>query len=189
MSGKAKGNQFERDICRKISLWWTQGKHDDWFWRTATSGGRATVRSKAGKDTHGHNGDITATHPQAMILTKLVTMELKCGYSKHLITDLVDRRAGSAQWLEFFKQAIDAANNAKSPYWWLIVHQNRKETMVYMPWVMAQRLHRVCPIAKAPFVQMSIRPVQQPVHVIGFKLDSFFWFVQPENLIIGCEQP
>jgi len=41
--GKAKGASFERDICRRLSLWVSAGKQEDVFWRSAMSGGRSTV--------------------------------------------------------------------------------------------------------------------------------------------------
>lgn len=62
-AGKAKGATYERKICTQLSLWVSDGKKDDVFWRSAMSGGRATVRSKAGKKATGHvAGDICAVH-------------------------------------------------------------------------------------------------------------------------------
>jgi len=43
----AKGGEFERDISRFLSRWWTYGERDDVFWRTSASGARATTRSLA----------------------------------------------------------------------------------------------------------------------------------------------
>lgn len=40
---KQKGASFERDICRALSLWITKGDKSDLFWRSAMSGGRATL--------------------------------------------------------------------------------------------------------------------------------------------------
>lgn len=45
--GKKKGAQFERVICKRLSLWITDGKREDVFWRSAMSGGRATVSKGA----------------------------------------------------------------------------------------------------------------------------------------------
>lgn len=42
-AGKRKGSKFEREICKLLSLWVTTGKRKDVFWRSAMSGGRATV--------------------------------------------------------------------------------------------------------------------------------------------------
>ena len=54
----AKGPSFEREVCEKLSLWWTDGKRDDVFMRTSGSGGKATARRKKGKDTPFQGGDI-----------------------------------------------------------------------------------------------------------------------------------
>src|SRR5882672_9435645 len=87
----AKGGQFERDMCKAFSLWWTEGKHEDWFWRTAGSGARATVRAKQGKRTSGHGSDMCSTHPKANVLTRLITFEFKKGYNRCTLGDLLDR--------------------------------------------------------------------------------------------------
>ena len=41
--GKEKGGKFERAVCKRLSHWVSAGKHQDLFWRSAMSGGRATV--------------------------------------------------------------------------------------------------------------------------------------------------
>ena len=39
-SGGSKGSPFERELCVKLSDWWTGQIDSDIFWRTAGSGGR-----------------------------------------------------------------------------------------------------------------------------------------------------
>jgi len=51
--GKSKGNQFERDQARLISLWLSNGEDPDLLWRSSSSGGRAS----SGKTT-AHFGDL-----------------------------------------------------------------------------------------------------------------------------------
>ena len=58
--GKQKGSGFERTICHELSMWISHGKHDDLFWRSSMSGGRATVMFKKGGQNRTQNGDITA---------------------------------------------------------------------------------------------------------------------------------
>lgn len=89
--GKNKGNAFERRICQKLSLWWSEGKREDIFWRSASSGGVATMRSKRGKTMAGQSGDISAIHESGMPLTRLCTVELKRGYKGASIADMCDR--------------------------------------------------------------------------------------------------
>jgi hypothetical protein len=75
--GKTKGSTFERKICRDLSLWVSDGKRDDLYWRSAMSGGRATVRGKKGKDTNNQLGDITAVDPLGFPLTDRFVVECK----------------------------------------------------------------------------------------------------------------
>ncbi len=131
----AKGGQFERDICRSLSLWWSGGKHDDLFWRTAGSGGRATVRRKKGKGTKGHAGDITNTSKHGAGFMRLVTLELKRGYNKNTLHDILDQGRANAQpmYETWFKQAEASRNIAKSDWWWLIVRRDKHDALLIAP--------------------------------------------------------
>ena len=102
-----KGSSFEREICRKLSLWFSNGTAEDWYWRTAGSGARATVRAKSGKTTRGHYGDICATCPEAEPLLKKITFELKRGYNHATLQDLFDRPETAAKqtWQKWIEQA------------------------------------------------------------------------------------
>jgi len=81
MSKSKKGGQFERELCKALSLWWSYNKRDDIFWRTAGSGARATVRRKQGKQTADAAADMMACHETGKPLTKTCLFEMKRGYS------------------------------------------------------------------------------------------------------------
>jgi hypothetical protein len=76
-NGKQKGASFEREICKKLSLWVSNGEREDCFWRSAMSGGRATVAAKGGKRLSAQAGDITAIDPIGNALTDLFIIECK----------------------------------------------------------------------------------------------------------------
>lgn len=76
-----KGPKFERTICKMLSLWWSEGERDDIFWRTAGSGGRATVRRKQGKETANSAADMMSAHEDGKPFTKVCLSEIKRGYS------------------------------------------------------------------------------------------------------------
>lgn len=59
-NSKAIGNNYEREVARKLSLWITNNENDDVVWRDLGSGARATARAKKGKDTIRH-GDFVPT--------------------------------------------------------------------------------------------------------------------------------
>lgn len=61
--GKSKGGSFEREMSRELSLWISNGKDNNLLWRSATSGGAATIRRKKGITTglaSAHLGDMCA---------------------------------------------------------------------------------------------------------------------------------
>ena len=104
-----KGGNFERLICKQMGLWWTDGERDDIFWRTSQSGGRATTRSKSGKQTFGQYGDISATDPIGQPLLDACSFELKIGYKKWSYQDSVDKslKKAAEQTIEKFIKQVN----------------------------------------------------------------------------------
>ena len=76
-----KGEDFERQISKQLSLWWTGGERDDVFWRTSQSGGRATQRAKSDLKTAYSYGDITFIDPIGKPFCDLLVLEAKRGYT------------------------------------------------------------------------------------------------------------
>lgn len=130
-----KGSAYEREFCKELSLWWTNGNTDDVFWRSSNSGGRATLRAAKGKRTSGQHGDVAATDVDGVPLMELLTMELKRGYSKFTIQDVMDRKPYSAiqKWEEWLHQVWTSAANAGSCSWLLVTQRDRRDALVYMP--------------------------------------------------------
>lgn len=124
-----KGSPFEREIARRLSLWWSDGQADDWFWRTAGSGGRATNRAKQGKATANGGGDICAQTKEAQNLLDLVTFEIKRGYNTATVSDLLDIEGGGVMG-KFIEQARKSASLAGTPYWAVIHKRDRREALL-----------------------------------------------------------
>lgn len=119
-----KGNGFERDACRQLSLWWSGDKEDDLFWR-----------NKLRRTTKAYNaqmqlGDIVAVDERGHKLTKHFVIECKNGYSisrtkKGKSTksnggqkvrnvpwdalDLIDGRGEKSLIFTFWEQALEEA--------------------------------------------------------------------------------
>lgn len=140
--GKRKGGTYEREICRTLSLWWSDGEHDDLFWRSAASGGRATVRSKTGKRTTGHSGDICSTDSSSEPLTRAITIECKRGYSHSSVAELIDKAAHTKMKMleHWIDQAILGHQTAATFAWLIISRRNSCKDIVYMPWHLVQAL-------------------------------------------------
>jgi hypothetical protein len=125
-----KGSAFERDFARKLSLWWSEGKADDWFWRLGGSGGRATNRAKSGRNTANGYGDIAAQCPEAQKLLNIVTFELKRGFNRISIQDLLDKPNGPNQMRDFIEQAKRSASLAGTQYWVLVFKRDLREELI-----------------------------------------------------------
>jgi len=134
----AKGSNFERLISTRLSIWWTDGKHDDTIWRSSMSGGRATVRGRKGKRTAGHAGDLCSTDPASADLFRVLVFELKCGYQHVTLNDLIDRPTTAAfqkdGWDAWVHQAEESKRLSGAACWVIVHHRSRgkKRTMVYL---------------------------------------------------------
>lgn len=104
--GKQKGSAFERDVCKKLSEWITYGKRTDVFWRTAMSGGRATVASKRGIDVR-QAGDICAVAPEGFGFADRYYVE--CKFYKDLgIESFLFKNKGTLAgfWAKAIKESV-----------------------------------------------------------------------------------
>ncbi len=138
----SKGSAYERDFCKRLSLWWSNGKSDSIFWRTSNSGGRATTRAKKGKGTQNQYGDVCAIDPIGQPLIDVFTIELKRGYSKYTIHDLFDKRKGAAkqQYEKWIEQIQKDHKLSGSRSWFLVTRRDRKREMILMPKIMYRNL-------------------------------------------------
>mgnify|MGYP001577792191 CR=1 FL=1 len=89
--GKQKGASFERLICKTLSLWVSKGKRDDLFWRSAMSGGRASVQFKKGVVNKTQSGDITAIDPLGAPLLNKFFIECKFYRDLHFPALLMEK--------------------------------------------------------------------------------------------------
>lgn len=114
--GKIKGNAFEREYAKKISLWLTKDIRNDCIWRTSNSGGKATVTLS---DTQ--CGDLHAVRPEAKKFFDVFSIELKSYKSLNLL-DINSKNFVLASW---WTQAQEDAKRAnRIPL--LIFRINRK---------------------------------------------------------------
>jgi hypothetical protein len=132
-----KGSRFERETCCTLSLWWTSGQRDDIFWRTSTSGARATKRAKDGLETANQHGDICATDPLGLVFLNIVCVELKRGHNDSTLVDLLDRSPKAAmQQYEKWLDQVRLSQLGRVPYWLLIHRRDLRVTIVYMPGIL-----------------------------------------------------
>lgn len=171
-----KGSAFEREICKKLSEWWA-GVGADVFWRTANSGGRATVRYRKGKSTKGQFGDICATDPIAQPFIDCFHLELKKGYSKATLSDLMDagpkNRPTYAKWIDKMEETITKSGQKA----WLLIHKrDGRQTMVY--WKNRKLTSQY--LDKSNITVTHIMTQYQGHPIWGVHLDRFLEFFKPE---------
>lgn len=128
--GKAKGAEFERQVCKTLSLWVSDGKREDIFWRSAMSGGRATVAAKRGAKLSAQVGDISAIDPLGNKLTDKFVVECKYYRNIKLETLFTGHKGGVYEFWETLS-AIASKHDKKSM---LIFKQNGMEPQVLMDW-------------------------------------------------------
>lgn len=124
---KKKGASFERDICKRLSIWISSGAHQDLFWRSAMSGGRATVIHKTqARKTSAQHGDIVAVGEGGMPLTNKFSIEAKFYSDLKLKTTLY---GGMGRLDQFWKQCVEDANRSERlPM--LIMKENMHDTLL-----------------------------------------------------------
>ena len=194
-----KGGQWERDICRDLSEWFSGGRHDDLFWRSSQSGGRATSRRKKGKRTAGHCGDVCATERAGIPLMRVLTLELKRGYNAHHIAALLDRANGCKQqtYESWIQQAWMAHQNAGSYSWALLAKRDKKQAMIYMERKVEKALKRHGAFKAKPFVRFTLSATLQfkvgdndsewippfpRFNLVGYDLYDWFSCVPPDSI-------
>ena len=135
--GKQKGAQFERDVCVKLSLWVTGGEKRDCFWRSAMSGGRATISGRKGIDLSRQAGDISAIAPEGHSFTNLFYIEAKFYKSLEIPGFVYGSGGVLSQFWETCKK--EAKKHKRQPM--LIAKENGRPPLVI---VRPRTLDRTC---------------------------------------------
>lgn len=136
--GSAKGSEFERQIGKTLSLWWTQnhenGPKDNIFWRTPGSGARATQREKKRQDSNMFSGDIGILDPCGEDLIEKCIFEIKRGYTERFdLLNFIDGKNNGGMLLKFWEDLSEKALHFnKFPL--LIFKRNRKEICLMTTW-------------------------------------------------------
>ena len=185
--GKNKGTNFERQICKQLSLWWTNGKSEDVFWRTASSGAMANIRSKKCKRAFGQYGDIQAINPIGQPLIDLCTIELKRGYSKSTFADLMEpsthTNSKPCQYEKFNQQVLADTERSGTKTWLLIVKRDRRKALILMPFVIYKGLKKQGVGFRVPCFHLHyVLEKHGKVHVFGCILDNFLIAVKPKHI-------
>lgn len=175
MNAKQKGSSFERQLSRELSLWWTGGKRKDAIWRSASSGGLATVHRGSYQQ---HVGDFTATDEEARPLFERFIIEAKRGYNRCSFQDLLDLPEKSKKNHPFtgMMQTLLAACRDSGKYGLLLWKRDRRLTLalVIRPWagVGMDPFDSMFGI-DFPLADKGGGPKSAPVYCLGMPWSSF----------------
>ncbi len=182
--GKRKGSSFEREICKQLSIWWAG--HDDIFWRTSSSGGRATTRHKGGNRCTNQYGDIAAVDPCGAALIDLVTIELKAGYNKVSLFDIMDKpdHTKAQQWEAWIEQARESHEIAGSFAWMILARRDKRSPIVVMPQTLLRGLRTVDALqdTPSPFMTLALGDNGDKAIVCCMRLEDFLKGVTPKQI-------
>jgi len=120
--GKQKGASFERKIAVALSRWVTHGERKDVFWRTAMSGGRATIHIKG--DVR-QCGDIAPIAQEGHYFCSVWYIEIKHLRAIDLFSAMSERGQLHHIWR---KTKREAYKYKRDPM--LIIRQNMRPTLV-----------------------------------------------------------
>ncbi len=129
INSNAKGASFERKTCVRLSMWISHKTREDLFWRSAMSGGRATLRSRIGRGSAvvAQAGDISAIHELGHPFLRLFVVE--CKFYKDLkLESMIYGKDGHSKeiWYKTLKLA-DA--NDRAPF--IVSRQNFRDELVW----------------------------------------------------------
>lgn len=194
----AKGGGYEREFCKKLSLWWTGGESDSIFWRTSNSGGRATVRYRKNAKTKNQHGDVCATDLSGQPMIDAFCIELKRGYSRSTLFDLFDKgpKAKVQQYEAWIAKTILSAEASGSLGWMLVTRRDQRLDFVVIPsWMWRQlKSDDDTKSGPLPFVKceldLRIGNSQRRLWVVGMLLTDWFERVMPfaiERILLGAK--
>ena len=183
VNSKSKGSTFERVICKKLSLWWTNGKRVDIFWRSAGSGAMATTAHRSGSSRANMEGDISYSDAIGKPLIDMFCIELKSGYGDWNVTDLIESNQKETVFEKFWNQASESALHSNAlPM--LIYHKDRKNTMVAIN-LEAKTMLKKQVIARHSLFDIpyfNIRVSNKIGDIYIYRFLDFFEAIKPEDI-------
>ena len=169
--GSQKGSAFERKVCRQLSHWLSGGKREDLFWRSAMSGGRATLGLKKGMVRATQAGDVTAIDGKGLGAQFLKQFVVECKHVKSLDLDKAVAKQTGAFVKYWAKHLGEARAHSRSPF--LVARQNRFPTLLFLDMDGAEHF------ALLDFTHNPVLGVlKSPSLVTAIYVIDFEWFLE-----------
>jgi len=171
MANASKGGDFEREICKFLTVWCGGDPKQPYFWRQPASGAMLTRN-----DDLNMSGDIRAIRPEGDFLTKNISLELKNGYPKTSI-DYHLKYNKSDGIREFWEQCVgDAVKVGKHP---MLIYRKKGIKPIYVG--MAPILYQMVSqyLTECRFVHLGYTNGDLP-DLYMFGLSDFFDNITPD---------
>ncbi len=179
-ASKRKGNQYEREICKQLSLWWTQDLNeprDDVFWLCSQSGGRATTRAKQGIKTAYSYGDVTFIDPIGKPFIDSCLIELKRGYTKDIsVLDFIDKKKGVPVLAKWWEKGVKEKELAGRKYTIILFRRDRHISCILLNLQMARDMEDW--FGHTPNESIQIKTTD--FNFVVIKLESFLDWCHPD---------
>lgn len=170
----AKGGSFELEICKRLSLWYSNEVTDEIFRRNRRGG----------------KGDITFRLPEGKLLIDAWNIECKTGYSKVVkdgkkkrifdwgLLEILDSQQSSPRLQEFWEQCTsDAWYTNREPV--LIFRRPFRTPCIMIKNSFWRKLQEICGPPHGQYIMANI--IGETLNLKG--LGDFLSWIDPEELI------
>jgi hypothetical protein len=161
-----KGNNFEREVSRALSLWWTGGEEDDVFWRNRVR------RTGKAYNAQMQEGDLIATKEIGVPFTEFFCVECKSGYSI--------KRSPTKKTKEKKKQRKTVEKTKNVPWDLLeVIDSDKKKPVILSFW---EQVDKAGELTHRMPILIFKRDFHTPVVVVGDCFHDAFFSYDDLNL-------
>jgi hypothetical protein len=175
----AKGSDYEREIAKRISIWFSEGERDDVFWRTSQSGGRATERYKRGSSTQNSDGDLSFIDESGACFIRYYLVEIKRGYNAQLdILNWIDGKSNPILF-DWFTKSKREKRRANRKQVLIIFRRDKKRSVVAIDGDHFRELQHHFGLLSGSVIKLerNASNIRKQIALIPF--DSFFNWYDP----------
>lgn len=197
--GAAKGSAYERELCKRISFWFSGGETEDLFWRTSGSGSRATNRRRLGQSPSKYDfGDMKHELPEGLPLTEHICWEFRSRARFDAFTTFGTGEEDPKTSLlsSWAKASCEADCSVRYPI--LITKAVRRPEVIWIPYPLYAEIAVVDDkVRKIPWMRIHIPDglnvryegkktyTFQEQSVVGLSLVEWFFAMDPE-VFLAC---
>jgi hypothetical protein len=177
--GANKGSEFERYICKQLTIWLTGNKKPYAFWRMPASGALATIDSL----NNDLSGDVVGITPEAQRITSGFSIEIKTGYPRTNFWQLFKNNK-NYDLRDFWQQCVgDAEKAGKKP---MLIYRKKGQAVIVGITVTDMTdfgIFSIVPelLNTVPYLSVNFGKLPLPM-VCFYDMTTFFKLVTPNKM-------